>query len=46
MGDLQVGILCGVEHDDLKQLIRVSKSIKDAVSLACSIAIDRSCLIG
>ncbi|XP_031393868.1 F-box protein SKIP27-like isoform X2 [Punica granatum] len=33
--DILIRILCGVEHEDLKQLVRVSKSIKEAVSLSC-----------
>lgn len=32
-GDFQIRILCGVEHDDLKQLMLVSKSVKEAVSV-------------
>lgn len=28
---LQVRIICGVEHDDLKRLFHVSKSIREAV---------------
>ncbi|OWM77531.1 hypothetical protein CDL15_Pgr016929 [Punica granatum] len=32
--DILIRILCGVEHDDLKQLIQVSKSIKDAAVIA------------
>lgn len=30
--NVQIRILCGVEHDDLKNLCLVSKSIKEAVS--------------
>lgn len=30
--DLQIRVLCGVEHDDLKRLFHVSKSIREAVS--------------
>lgn len=29
---LQIRILCGVEHDDLKMLLQVSKTFRDAVS--------------
>lgn len=29
----QIRILCGVDHDDLKQLIRVSKTINEAVNI-------------
>ncbi|KAK4783552.1 hypothetical protein SAY86_007926 [Trapa natans] len=32
--DILVRILCGVEHGDLKQLVGVSKSIKDAALIA------------
>ncbi|KAA8515376.1 hypothetical protein F0562_019013 [Nyssa sinensis] len=33
--DILIRILCGVNHDDLKQLFHVSKSIREAVSLDC-----------
>lgn len=29
---LQIRVLCGVEHDDLKRVVHVSKSIREAVS--------------
>ena len=29
----QIRILCGVDHDDLKQLIRISKTISEAVNI-------------
>ncbi|OWM85209.1 F-box protein SKIP27-like isoform X1 [Punica granatum] len=32
--DILIRILCGVEHEDLKQLVRVSKSIKEAAVIA------------
>ena len=30
---LQIRIICGVDHEDLKQLFNVSKSIREAVSI-------------
>jgi hypothetical protein len=30
---LQIRVLCGVDHDDLKQLFHVSKVIREAVSV-------------
>ncbi|XP_010430148.1 PREDICTED: F-box protein At1g61340-like [Camelina sativa] len=32
--DILVRIICGVEHEDLKQLFQVSKTIKEATSIA------------
>ena len=29
----QIRVLCGVNHEDLKQLFHVSKSIREAVSI-------------
>ena len=34
---LQIRILCGVEHDDLKRLFFVSKSLREAVSFYISL---------
>lgn len=31
--ELQVRVLCGVDHEDLEQLLHVSKTIREAVSL-------------
>ncbi|XP_071736193.1 F-box protein At1g61340-like [Rutidosis leptorrhynchoides] len=32
--DVLIRVLCGVEHDDLKRLVRVSKPIKEAALIA------------
>lgn len=40
LDELQIRVLCGVDHEDLEQLLHVSKTIREAVSYLQSSIID------